>query len=318
MQIKRVLVTGVSGYIGGQTAIQLNDLGHDIWGVDQKPLPHPGILGSERFLQADFASDQGLELIKGVNPDVIIHCAGTSLVGPSVSNPGEYYENNFIRTKRLLDRMILMGSRSRIIFSSSASVYGDPLITPCQEEDPPLPMSPYGGSKLMIEMMLRSYHLAHGVDYVAFRYFNACGADPLARHGQEPGATHIIARVLESMRDGTKFTLYGDQYPTADGTCIRDYVHVADIARAHIMAMDQRVAADIYNLGSNAGFSNRDVITRAERVTSRTVDLGVGGMRTGDPAVLTASFDKFKRITGWQPEYTLESMLEHAWNWYVR
>jgi UDP-glucose 4-epimerase len=269
-------------------------------------------------MQTDFASDQALSWITDINPAVIFHCAGTSLVGPSVQDPGLYYENNFVRTKRLLDHVIKNGLQTRIIFSSSAAVYGDPIITPCQEEDPPLPVSPYGESKLMIEMMMQSYHAAYGLDFVAFRYFNACGADTKARHGQEFGATHIIARVLESIRDGGTFTLHGDQYPTADGTCIRDYIHVEDIAQAHIMAMDTKVPPGIYNLGSNAGFSNRDVIMAAQAVTGKTVEVKAGPPRTGDPAVLTATFEKFKRITGWQPKHTVKQMIEHAWAWYVR
>ena len=318
MQIKRVLITGASGYIGGQTMLALHDQGIKVLAIDTR-IPPPNLKSvANRFCQEDFANKHALAQIRDYQPDAIIHCAGTSLVGPSVINPELYYRNNFVKTKILLDFLIKERIKTRVIFSSSAATYGDPVITPCQEEDPLLPVSPYGESKLMIEMMLQSYHRAYGLDFVSFRYFNACGADPQARHGQEPGASHIIARVLESMRDSKTFTLYGDQYPTPDGTCVRDYVHVADIARAHIMAMDQRIPADVYNLGSNAGFSNRDVINRAERVTGKKLDLEIGTVRPGDPAVLTATFEKFKRITGWQPEHSLEDMISHAWTWYVR
>ena len=318
MQIKRVLVTGASGYIGGQTMLALHDQGIKVMAIDTRIPPANLKVVAGRFCQEDFANRHSLAQILDYQPDAIIHCAGTSLVGPSMINPELYYRNNFNKTKTLLDFLVKERIKTRVIFSSSAAAYGDPVITPCQEEDPLLPVSPYGESKLMIEMMLQSYHRAYDLDFVAFRYFNACGADPQARHGQEPGATHIIARVLESMRDGKTFVLNGDQYATPDGTCVRDYVHVADIARAHIMAMDRKIPAGVYNLGSNAGFSNRDVITRAEQVTGKKVTLETGAVRPGDPAVLTATFEKFKRITGWQPEYTLEDMIAHAWAWYVR
>jgi UDP-glucose 4-epimerase len=205
----------------------------------------------------------------------------------------------------------------RVIFSSSAATYGEPIMTPCQEEDPAIPISPYGESKLMVEFMMKSYTTAYGLDFVAFRYFNACGADSQGRHGQAPGATHIIARVLESIRDGKTFTLYGDNYSTPDGTCIRDYIHVEDLAKAHVMAMDPAVPVGIFNLGTNQGFSNRDVIDMAEKITGQRVDLAVGPIRAGDPAVLTASADRFNSL-GWAPEFSLEHMVQHAWTWYTR
>jgi UDP-glucose 4-epimerase len=155
------------------------------------------------------------------------------------------------------------------------------------------------------------------LDFVAFRYFNACGADSQGRHGQAPGATHIIARVLESIRDGKTFTLYGDNYSTPDGTCIRDYIHVEDLADAHVMAINPNVPVGIFNLGTNQGFSNRDIINMAEKVTGQRVDLEVGAIRAGDPAILTASADRFNSI-GWSPKFSLEHMVQHAWTWYTR
>ena len=153
---------------------------------------------------------------------------------------------------------------------------------------------------------------------MAFRYFNACGADAQSRHGQEPNATHIIARVLESIRDNRPFTLYGDNYPTPDGTCVRDYVHVADIARAHVMAVDRTVPSSVYNLGTSNGASNREIIAMAERVTGRKVDIRVGPIRSGDPDVLTASASLFNNTTTWVPQYNLEEMIRHAWTWYTK
>jgi UDP-glucose-4-epimerase GalE len=235
-----------------------------------------------------------------------------------MTRPSDYYHNNVVKTIHRLDIVMSALPRTRIIFSSSAAVYGEPIMTPCHEVDPCEPASPYGESKRMVEQILESYHRAYGLDYVAFRYFNACGADPDGRHGQEPGATHIIARVLESTRDGKEFVLNGIDYPTPDGTCVRDYVHVADIARAHVMALDPKVTAGVYNLGSNNGTSNREIIDAAQRVTGSAVTVQLGQPRPGDPPMLTASAAKFGMVAGNWMHYELDDMIRHAWNWYAR
>jgi UDP-glucose 4-epimerase len=232
--------------------------------------------------------------------------------------PADYYENNVVKTKRLLDAILKVTPRSRFIFSSSAAVYGIPVMTPCDEVDPREPISPYGESKMMTEQMLASYHRAYGLDYVAFRYFNACGADSSGRHGQEPGATHIIARVLESVRDQQPFVLNGTDYATPDGTCIRDYVHVQDIADAHVSALSDTIPAGVYNLGTKTGTSNREIVAAAERITGQRVQLIEGAARPGDPDVLTASNDRFGAIYPEWRKYTLDDMIAHAWQWYVR
>ena len=311
-----VVVTGAAGYIGGQCALQLHDAGHQVIGIDRRPLPQH-LQGVMQFVQADFDSDQSFIKIVETRPDAIIHCAGTSLVGPSIKNPSDYYNNNVVKTLHLLNIVLAAIPKSRFIFSSSAAVYGTPIMTPCHEVDPKEPISPYGESKRMVEQILESYRQAYGLDYVAFRYFNACGADPQGRHGQEPGATHIIARVLESIRDKQEFVLYGNNYPTPDGTCVRDYVHVSDIAQAHIAALDKKIPAGIYNLGSNKGTSNHEILVAAEQITGQSPQVSVGEQRAGDPAVLTASADNFNQLTTWH-NYNLDQMIQHAWNWYVR
>jgi UDP-glucose 4-epimerase len=268
------------------------------------------------FAQDNFASNDALTWIANHNFDAIIHCAGTSLVGPSITNPQVYYANNFVRTQRLVDHLMIAKWQGRFIFSSSAATYGTPVMTPCQEVDPTEPISPYGQSKLMIDWMLESYHRAYNLDYVSFRYFNACGADPTARHGQEPGATHIIARVLESMRDGQTFTLNGTDYDTADGTCVRDYIHVADLAQAHINAMVPGIPSGIYNLGTSTGISNQEIINTAQTITGKTLNVQTGPKREGDPAVLTADAAKFIKVSGWEPQYELHDIIGHAWAWY--
>jgi UDP-glucose 4-epimerase len=186
------------------------------------------------------------------------------------------------------------------------------------ESDPTEPLSPYGQSKLVIDWMLKSYARAYGLDFVSFRYFNACGADSKARHGQEPGATHIIARVLESMRDDQEFVLYGNDYDTPDGTCIRDYVHVEDIANAHVRALDRSVPAGIYNLGTGVGASNMDVIVSAQKVTGKALVMKISERREGDPAMLTANSDQFNLVADSWLRYNLDSMIQHAWSWYNR
>lgn len=314
--MSRIIVTGAAGYIGGQIALLLKDQGYEVIGIDQAPCPVLLTAVFDEFYQDDFASSISLTGIKAAQPAAIVHCAGTSLVGPSIKNPSDYYNNNVVKTLKLLDLIVQDLPTTRLIFSSSAAVYGIPYMTPCHEVDPCEPISPYGESKLMIEMMLKSYHQAYNLDYVAFRYFNACGADSQGRHGQEPGATHIIARVLESLRDATEFVLNGNDYETEDGTCVRDYVHVEDIAQAHLLAVTTRLPSDIYNLGSNQGTSNAEVIKAAMNITGKKLTFTTGNRRPGDPAVLTASADKFTQVAGPWRKYDINDMIKHAWSWY--
>jgi UDP-glucose 4-epimerase len=315
---KITVITGVSGYIGGQTALMLKDAGERVIGIDRRPLPLHLTGVCDRFIQEDFASTHALSAIVLERPDAVVHCAGTSLVGPSIANPAEYYENNVVKTFELLTLIRKALPRTKFVYSSSAATYGEPVMLPIHEVDPAEPVSPYGQSKLMVDMMLESYHRAYDLNYVSFRYFNACGADPQARHGQEPGATHIIARVLEAIRDDAEFTLNGVDFPTPDGSCVRDYVHVDDIARAHSLAIYHDVPPGVYNLGSNNGVSNREIIAAAERVTGKKLKVVMGAARPGDPPQLTASAAKFGLVAGSWLHYTLDDMIQHAWAWYSR
>ena len=315
---KITVITGVSGYIGGQTALMLKDAGERVIGIDRRPLPLHLTGVCDRFIQEDFASTHALSAIVLERPDAVVHCAGTSLVGPSIANPAEYYENNVVKTFELLTLIRKALPKTKFVYSSSAATYGEPVMLPIHEVDPAEPVSPYGQSKLMVDMMLESYHRAYDLNYVSFRYFNACGADPQARHGQEPGATHIIARVLEAIRDDAEFTLNGVDFPTPDGSCVRDYVHVEDIARAHSLAIYHDVPPGVYNLGSNNGVSNREIIAAAERVTGKKLKVVMGAARPGDPPQLTASAAKFGLVAGAWLHYTLDDMIQHAWAWYSR
>ena len=312
----KVVVTGAAGFIGGVTVLKLLDAGHKVMAID-RVMPSAVLENSgAQWYTGDFSGEVSLSGIKTFEPDAIIHCAGTSLVGPSVANPAEYYLNNFVRTKILLDFLVANKIKTRVIFSSSAATYGNPIMTPIQEIDPAEPISPYGESKLMTDWMLKSYRRAYGLDFVSFRYFNACGADSQARHGQAAGATHIIARVLESVRDGQDFTLYGTDYPTKDGTCVRDYIHVEDLAEAHMLAVDPYIASDIYNLGTNTGHSNLDIIQMSAAVTNKDIPVLHGPKREGDPATLTADAGKFMTVSGWKPKFDLKDIIQHAWAWY--
>jgi UDP-glucose 4-epimerase len=316
----KVMVTGAAGFIGGVTVLKLVDQGHEVLGVD-RVIPSKALveLPGTWWHTGDYAGEIGLETIKMFEPEAIVHCAGTSLVGPSIDDPREYYDNNFVKTKLLLDYLIDNKlTHIRFIFSSSAATYGNPVMTPVQEVDPTEPISPYGESKLMIDWMLKRYAHAYGLDYVSFRYFNACGADSQSRHGQAPGATHIIACVLESVKNNTDFTLYGNDYSTDDGTCVRDYIHVEDLAEAHILATNPSIPSDIYNLGTNTGNSNLAVVQLAAQVTKGDIAVLHGPKREGDPAVLTADAGKFTKVSNWAPTFTLEDMIRHAWAWYNR
>jgi UDP-glucose 4-epimerase len=314
---KTVVITGAGGYVGGQTSIYFHEQGWRVVGIDNT---HPPKHLSQstyfsKFYVGPFDSEDALELIKNSSPHAIVHTAGTSLVGPSKQDPRPYYQNNFVATKTLVEYLIDNNIKTRLIFSSSAAIYGEPILTPISEEDPQMPVNPYGQSKLMIEMMLESYRAAYGLDYVGFRYFNVCGADSQGRHGQKSGATHIIARVLESIKNNTAFTINGVDYPTEDGTCVRDYVHVEDIARAHLLAV-QHAECGFYNLSTGSGYSNRMIVDTALKTVSVEKEIGTGPMRPGDPAVLVGSGEKFADAVGWQPIHDLYSIIKTAWNWY--
>jgi len=316
--MSRVIVTGAAGFVGGVTVLKLLDAGHDVLAID-RALPSKLLQESgAKWITGDFSGQVALESIALYQSDAIVHCAGTSLVGPSVANPAEYYHNNFVKTKILLDYLLAQKIKARFIFSSSAATYGNPIMTPIQEVDPTEPISPYGQSKLMTDWMLRSYNQAYGLDFVSFRYFNACGADSQGRHGQPAGATHIVARLLESVRNGQDFVMYGTDYETPDGTCIRDYVHVEDLAEAHIAAMDPAVESDIYNLGTNQGHSNLQVLQAASAVLKRDIAYLHGPKRSGDPAQLIADAGKFMSSSSWQPKFGLTDIIQHVWTWYNR
>ena len=311
-----IIVTGAAGFIGGVISLKLKDAGYSVVGIDRRPCPEQLQLCFDQFIESDYVD--ALDFIADAKANVIIHCAGQSLVGPSMTDPQDYYHNNIIKTLKLADTIVKHSPNTRLMFSSSAAVYGMPIITPCNEVDPCEPISPYGESKLAVEWILKAYNRAYNLDYVAFRYFNVVGAESQGLHGQNPGATHIIARVMESIKTKTEFSLYGNNYETPDGTCIRDYIHVEDVASAHIAAFDRTIPAGIYNLGTNRGVSNLEILNEIATVTGVKFPIAFKDKRPGDPSMLVGEADKFKKAADWQSKYTLTDIISHAWAWYNR
>lgn len=280
-------------------------------------LPHT-LFYADHVINDDYASKAALRAIDIAKPKAVIHCAASSLVGPSVTDPAVYYRNNVTSMIKLLDHMRDKG-HNNLVFSSSSSVYGDHSSDPCLETDPLCPVSPYGATKQMGEMLLRDYSTAYGINSIAFRYFNAVGASPTLGLGQEPGATHIIARLMEGLQGDSPFTIYGDDYPTADGTCVRDYVHVADIARAHVMGVVwllNNPGHHVYNIGSGRGYSVKEIISAVEAVDGRTVNIEIGARRQGDPAVSLAMTTNISRDLGWHPINDIRQIVTDAHAWY--
>ena len=315
--MKQVAITGGGGFIGGQTAIYFKEQGWKVIVVDRNNLPTRLEPFVDTFIHDSFESEDALKSYSHV--DSIVHCAGSSLVGPSIKNPSKYYENNFIATKRMLDYICQYGYYPKLIFSSSAAVYGNPIAIPISEEDPKLPISPYGISKHMVEQLLETYSEAYGLNYVGLRYFNAAGADPQGRHGQEKSATHIIARIMEAIKEQKQFTLNGVGLATEDGTCIRDYVHVHDIAKAHFYCTEPRVSTGFYNLSTGMGASNLEILRKCCSVSDSKPSVVVEGPgRPGDPDTLVANNKKFYDVCQWQNEYHVDDIIEHAWAWYNR
>lgn len=331
--MSRVLVTGGCGYIGSHVAraFKVQDPRNQVIIVDWVQRDHT-LKEIDGYFIGDFAGEGALATMIDMSPDIIVHCAGTSLVGPSMTDPNGYWDNNVVKTLKLLDAVRGMDKKPAIMFSSSASVYGTPEGLPIKETARIQPISPYGNTKATVERILNDYSGAYGIDSVCFRYFNAAGAEPFNHDlGQEPGATHIVARALEASLKGRVFSIYGDDYPTPDGTCIRDYVHVWDIATAHVYAADYlerenkqgpqigRTAYNhVFNLGTNRGISNQQIV---DYVAHKYGLIGVnyGQRRPGDPAELVADATEAGLWLGWSPVYsTLEDIVDSAYRWYCR
>ena len=318
-----ILVLGGAGYIGSHTALELVKAGNEVVIADnlvtgyRKAIPE-----GAKFYEGDLRDFDFLnKLFQQEKIDAVIHFAAYSLVGESVTNPLKYYDNNLYGTKVLLEAMV-KNNVGKIVFSSTAATYGEPENIPILETDRTCPTNPYGETKLAMEKMFKWTAEAHGLRYVSLRYFNACGADESGTIGEAHNPeSHLIPLILQ-VPNGKRETIsiYGTDYDTPDGTCIRDYIHVTDLAQAHILAvqyLNNGGESDIFNLGNGVGYSVREVIETARKVTGHPIPATETSRRAGDPARLVASSEKAKKILGWKPVHdSLEEIIVSAWNWH--
>jgi UDP-glucose-4-epimerase GalE len=313
-----VLVTGGAGYIGSVTAHLLRRRGYGVVIVDDLSRGHVHNVRGLPFHQLHLAETGALaDLMSRAVVDAVIHFAAHSMVGESTKKPELYFLNNDGGTASLLSAMI-QSNVKRLVFSSTAAVYGNPKIVPIPEDLPFDPVNPYGESKVLVEKMLRWMDSCTGLRSIALRYFNACGADPESGLGEEHHPeTHLIPLLIQAAVSGKPMTIFGNDYPTPDGTCIRDYVHVADLAEAHLAAIENLLgggASDVFNVGTGAGQSVLEVMQGVEQATGRKVPHEIGPRREGDPAVLVANSDKLKRTLGWKPKFTaIKDVVSTAW-----
>jgi UDP-glucose 4-epimerase len=314
-----VLVTGGAGYIGSVVAERLHAFGHIPIVYDNLSEGHrSAVVPGASLVVGELSDTRELEKTITVHQiEAVIHMAAYALVGESTEKPSMYFSNNVVAGIALLDAMLAEGV-NRIVFSSTAAVFGEPSETPISEEAPKQPTNPYGESKLIFEKILRWYEAAYGLRYASLRYFNAAGATRELGEDHAP-ETHLLPLVLGcALGHRPEVAIFGDDYPTHDGTCIRDYIHVADLADAHILALGAiEKSSRTYNLGNGHGYSVREVINAARRITGHPIPTQMTARRPGDPAILVASSDRVKSELGWNPQHgSLEAIIESAWRWH--
>jgi UDP-glucose-4-epimerase GalE len=313
---KSILITGAMGFIGSHTAKAFHLAGYRVIGIDRQMTISAAAGFVDELIVDDFVNIAAAVAVER-NVVGIIHIAGTSLVGPSIKNPGEYYDNNVSKTNLMLEQLANLGWVGNIVFSSSAAVYGNDYTRPWKETDPKNPISPYGHSKSMCEQIIADHAHAYGHRAIALRYFNACGCDPDGELGNVWDDTHLVPQVVQSKLEGKYMTINGIDFPTPDGTCIRDYLHVSDIANAHVSAISLANSLDkntfrVYNLGTGQGFSNLEIV----RGTKEGIMFTFGPKRNGDPAELVADPNLFMSDSGWKPKYSqLDNILSTTFNW---
>lgn len=318
-----ILVLGGAGYIGSHTVFELIENGEDVVIIDNLQTGHiEAVHPKARFYEGDIRDREFLDSVfKKEKVDAVIHFAANSLVGESMTDPLKYYDNNLCGTKILLDSMVANGI-DKIVFSSTAAVYGEPENIPILETDKTEPTNTYGETKLSMEKMFKWVSNAHNLRFVSLRYFNACGAHKSAKIGEAHSPeTHLIPLILQVPAGKREFiSIFGEDYDTKDGTCVRDYIHVTDLAQAHILAvryLQNGGKSDVFNLGNGIGFTVKEVIEMSRRVTSHPIPAKIEARRAGDPAKLIASSEKVKNILGWKPEYTdIEDIISTAWMWH--
>ncbi|MFB9277709.1 UDP-glucose 4-epimerase GalE [Cohnella cellulosilytica] len=317
-----VLVTGGAGYIGSHAVAALLEKGEQVVVVDNLYQGHRDAVLGGRFYEGDLRDGEFLAKVFQENDiDGVIHFAANSLVGESMKDPGKYYHNNVYGTLCLLEQMQKAGV-SRIVFSSTAATYGEPERVPIDEYDRTVPTNAYGETKLSMEKMIRWFDVAHGIKFVSLRYFNAAGAHDSGKIGEDHNPeSHLVPLVLQVALGQREFiSVFGDDYATEDGTCIRDYIHVSDLADAHILALErlrQGGESAIYNLGSGNGYSVKQVVDVSREVTGHPIPAKIEARRAGDPAVLIASSDRARKELGWAPKRDkLEAIVKSAWEWH--
>lgn len=316
-----VLVVGGAGYIGSHAVKLLGEAGHQVWVYDNLSRGHSGCVPTGRLIQGDVSDRESLiAALKEKRIDAVMHFAAFALVNESVLDPALYYRNNVIAALELLDAMRAADVK-RIVFSSTTATYGEPETIPIPESTPQRPINPYGFTKLVIEQALADYAAAYGLGYAALRYFNAAGAHPDGTIGEDHDPeSHLIPLVLQvALGQREQITIYGDDYPTADGTCIRDYVHVCDLADAHLRALDRLQCGKgiCLNLGTGRGTSVREIIDACRRVTGQEIPEVIGQRRAGDPPELVADARRAARELDWQPKFAdVEQIVQTAWNWH--
>ena len=318
-----ILVCGGAGYIGSHAVHALVEKGEQVIIVDNLQTGHRGALNpAAKFYEGDIRDASVLDKIFTENKiEAVIHFAANSLVGESMEKPLLYFNNNVYGMQVLLEGMVRHGV-DKIVFSSTAATYGEPKRVPIHEDDETCPTNTYGETKLTMEKMMKWVSRANGVRYVSLRYFNAAGALPDGSIGEDHKTeTHLIPLILQvptGRRD--HITVFGDDYPTPDGTCLRDYIHVVDLADAHVLALEylrKGGASDIFNLGNGQGFSVKEMIAAAEKATGRSIKVEIGARRAGDPAQLIASSEKARSVLGWKPQFTdVEQVIGTAWKWH--
>ncbi len=316
----KVLVVGGAGYIGSHAARLLEHAGHDVWIYDNLSLGHRAAVADGRLIEGELMDRARLvDTLAGKGIDAVMHFAAFAAVGESVADPAKYYQNNVAASLNLLEAMRAAEVR-QIVFSSTTATYGVPERVPITEEEPQRPINPYGFGKMVIERALADYAQAYGLAYAALRYFNAAGASPRGDLGEDHDPeTHLIPIVLQvALGQRPHITVFGNDYPTADGTCIRDYIHVDDLSSAHVLALErlQEGRGLQLNLGTGQGHSVREVIEACRRVTGHPIPEVVGPRRPGDPPELVADSRKAQRVLNWQPQYAdIESIVRTAWQW---
>ena len=316
-----ILVAGGAGYIGSHCTLDLQRAGYDCVVLDNLSEGHREAVQTEHFCQADLADvEQTREVFRKYPIEAVIHFAAHCYVGESVTNPQKYYYNNVVNTLNLLQVMLEFGVK-KIVFSSTCATYGNPVYTPIDEKHPQSPINPYGMTKLMIEKIFQDYDRAYGLKYTALRYFNAAGADNEANIGESHDPeTHLIPLVLEvaaGKRECIK--VFGDDYETPDGTCIRDYIHVNDLSSAHRLAVRKLLdggSSNFYNLGIGKGFSVKEIIDITREITGKSIKQEIVARREGDPPILYANNIKAKTELGWEPKFTrIDDIISTAWYW---